>query len=98
MDKQTLTEAVVVGAALLPMYAVMHEVVEKTVRGRNTDVIAVFLSGCAFHILAEATGLNDWYAANKSLSDRKVNVASSVRHRDGRICSLALRVCEDKRE
>lgn len=102
MDKRSVQEAVVVGAALLPIYSVVHEVVEELDLGRSTDLSAVFLSGVAFHLIAEATGLNEWYIHHGAATDKwlsststsKQNVGSRSCSSDARICPLAVRLGE----
>ena len=99
IDTRTVQEAVVVGAALLPIYSVVHEVVDA--RKKNRELLAVFLSGVVFHLVAEATGLNEWYihhgaATDKWLSGKKnkKNVATGCSGLDGRVCPLAVQVSD----
>jgi len=53
----TLTfEAIVVGLLLVLLYTVVRRYMD--------TVPAVFVSGAAFHLICEATGVNAWYARN----------------------------------
>jgi hypothetical protein len=53
---KVLLEALVVGLLLVLLFMVVH-------RYMGT-VPAVFVSGAAFHLICEATGVNAWYARN----------------------------------
>jgi len=53
---KVLLEAIVVGLLLVLLYMV--------VRRYMGAVPAVFVSGAAFHLICEATGVNAWYARN----------------------------------
>lgn len=49
-------EALVVGLLLVLLFMIVR---------RYMDVVpAVFVSGAAFHLMCEATGVNAWYARN----------------------------------
>jgi len=49
-------EALVVGLLLVLLFMIVS---------RYMDVVpAVFVSGAAFHLMCEATGVNAWYARN----------------------------------
>ena len=58
---QLATEAVVVGAALIPLFFIVNSQI------RNQSA-ALFVSGAAFHLLCEVTGLNKWYLTNGASS------------------------------
>jgi len=94
MDLQLGKEAIGVGALLVPVYAVVRKgVVDFTWKNESTrDYVAVFLSGAVFHILAEASGLNEWYLTNSHANSNwlRNNVAARPRCGDGRLCSLAV--------
>jgi hypothetical protein len=60
-----LTEAAIVGAALVPVYIATHAVTATLGLSRMThEYLAIFLAGGAFHLICEATGVNDWYLDN----------------------------------
>jgi hypothetical protein len=52
-----LFEALIVGALLILFYMAALKVVKSPLH-------AVFLSGAAFHLACEYTGVNAWYAKN----------------------------------
>jgi hypothetical protein len=97
-------EAIIVGALNVPLWFLCREVAKNLkVPESKVDFAATFLSGVAFHLLAERTGMNAWYVKHghaamkdrafiKSYVDGKGKnalVCSSRDQRDG-ICSLAL--------
>lgn len=99
---QLVEEAIGVGALLVPVYAVVRKSIVNLVwrDEASRDYVAVFLSGALFHVLAEASGLNEWYLthgnANQVYLWRKNNVAASPARRcPSGICSLAVRLRED---
>jgi hypothetical protein len=106
MDTDAIQEAVVVGALLVPVYAIVHDVVKDTrlVKEGNRDLLAVFLSGLIFHAVAEGSGLNEWYIKNggavrkwmSSMNKRK-DVDDWSGSNDARVCPLAVRSCQDCR-
>jgi hypothetical protein len=53
---KVLLEALVVGLLLVLLYIVARRFMDA--------VPAVFVSGAAFHLICEATGVNAWYARN----------------------------------
>ena len=101
MDTQLAEEAIGVGALLVPVYAVVRKSVVNLVwRDLATrDYAAVFLSGALFHVLAEASGLNEWYLthgrANQVSLWRKHNVAPAPRRCPTGLCSLAIQLRGD---
>jgi len=58
---QLATEAVVVGGMLIPMYLLTEQFIKN-------KMAALFVSGAAFHLLCEVTGLNKWYLTNGASS------------------------------
>ena len=58
---QLATEAVVVGVALIPLFLLVNSQI------RNQSA-ALFVSGAAFHLLCEVSGLNKWYLSNGASS------------------------------
>ena len=56
-----------VGAGLLPLYFFTHKVVSAVLPRMSDeaqDYLSVFISGATFHLVAENTGINDWYLEN----------------------------------
>jgi len=69
MDYSTklLTEAVVVGSALLPVYALTKNfitIIFPRMNGTTQEYTSVVISGGLFHLICEGSGLNDWYLDN----------------------------------
>jgi len=96
LDWELAKEATEVGVLLLPVYAVVREGLNglKFKNERNKEYFSVFISGALFHILAEATGVNEWYLsnsrANRRRISRNINDQSLPISNDTRVCSLAL--------
>ena len=95
MDLQLTKEAVPTGALLVPIYAVVRtSIVQHIWRNEDTrDYVAVFLSGALFHILAEASGANEWYITHGRANQKwlsKHNDPSAPRSWDARVCPLAV--------
>jgi hypothetical protein len=95
MDWELAKEATEVGALLVPLYAVVREAAETFQwEERSKDYISVFVSGALFHILAEASGMNDWYLshghAQKNWLQRKNNDSLASYRGNARVCSLAV--------
>ena len=62
-----LTEAFVVGAGLMPVYFITHSFLSVLLPRMSDNVVdytSIFISGALFHLLAEETGINDWYLDN----------------------------------
>jgi len=58
---QLATEAVAVGALLIPVFLLVNSQIKN-------QSAALFVSGAAFHLLCEVTGLNKWYLTNGASS------------------------------
>jgi len=93
-------EAVGVGALLVPVYAVVRKSVVNLVwkDEASREYVAVFLSGALFHVLAEASGLNEWYLTNGRANQvylwRKNNVVSAPCRCATGLCPLAIQLRE----
>lgn len=80
LRSRLLAEAFIVGAGLMPVYFVVHNVVSAMLpRMSDTtqDYVSIFISGATFHLVCEGTGINDWYLTNGH--------AYLKRHRDAEI-------------
>lgn len=70
MIQKILTEAVVVGVALVVVGMLIHLVVNKFMKHdmNNNVVLAThfFIAGIVVHLLAEYSGMNKWYCKNGS--------------------------------
>jgi hypothetical protein len=95
-------EAIIVGALLVPVYSVVRELtVELDFESERTkEFLAVFASGALFHLLAEATGVNEYYLhhshAYQTFVARQDKVKDGYRLRrsfDGRVCPHAVWAC-----
>jgi len=67
MNSSLLTEAVVVGVGLVPVYAlssVWTRIMFKNMDTRTQDYVAVFFAGGMFHLICEGSGINEWYLVN----------------------------------
>lgn len=67
LNSRLLTEAFVVGAGLVPVYAITHAFVSglfPRMSDTTQDYFSVFLAGSVFHLVCEETGINDWYLDN----------------------------------
>ncbi len=67
LRSRLLTEAFVVGAGLVPVYAITHAFTGglfPRMSPMTQDYFSVFLAGGVFHLLCEQTGINDWYLDN----------------------------------
>ena len=67
LRSRLLLEAFVVGAGLVPVYAITHAftgAVFPRMSAMTQDYFSVFLAGGMFHLLCEETGVNDWYLDN----------------------------------
>lgn len=68
MTKKLLTEALLVGVALVVVGMVMHLVISKVhPHDMNNNVVLAthfFVAGVIVHLLSEYTGINKWYCNN----------------------------------
>lgn len=84
MSKQQLVvEALVVGAAMLPVWWVTTRFTSSMNFGAEKAAVDVFVSAAAFHLLAEQSGVNEWFLSNS-------HAAQKTFHRDfryGRVLS-----------
>jgi len=84
-----IQEAIVVGAFSVPMWLFSKEVVKSLrVSEKQQDILAAFLSGAGFHLIAEWTGVNAWYVRRK-MKPRSNGVCSAADRRNG-VCALAV--------
>ena len=87
-DWTTIQEAGAVGLLLVPVYATVKDALRpmRFQTERSKEYLTVFASGVLFHILAEATSLNQ----RKWLSVSNKDVAPDPRAGDSRVCALAV--------
>lgn len=67
LRSKLLTEAFIVGAGLLPVYFLTHKIITAVLprlSDEAQDYVSIFISGATFHLVAEGTGINDWYLEN----------------------------------
>jgi len=67
MKPSLLTEAVVVGVGLVPVYAltdVWTKLFFTNMTPKTREYVTVFFAGGLFHVICEGTGINDWYLDN----------------------------------
>jgi hypothetical protein len=103
MDWDLAKEATEVGALLVPVYAVVREAL-KGLRFKdevNKEYLSVFVAGALFHVVAEATGVNEWYLthgrANRKWLSTTYNADKPSSSRcDGRVCPLAIWASENR--
>ena len=86
-------EAIVVGALNVPLWFLCREVAKNfKVPESKVNVAASFLSGLAFHLLAERTGINAWYLKHgHAAMKEQQRLKHYLNHKeDGRmVCSAA---------
>lgn len=59
--QKLMFEAVVVGSLLLPIQMVMESLPLPLMRDTYKKEVSIVLAGATFHLLAEASGMNEWY-------------------------------------
>ncbi len=64
MDPQLLVEAFVVGVGLVVVFMLVK-------MAKLGEVATVFLAGALFHLLAEVSGVNNWYLDNSVAAKRR---------------------------
>lgn len=81
-SKQLAIEAATVGAVFVPWSYLVSGLLARARLGRVQGVASIFIAGATFHLLAEMTGLNEYYLRNsaaqmraeKAWPDRNKNV------------------------
>jgi hypothetical protein len=66
-SSKLMTEAIVVGVALLPVYALAKNfitVIFPRMNSLTQEYTSVVISGSLFHLICEGSGVNDWYLDN----------------------------------
>jgi hypothetical protein len=95
-------EAIIVGALLVPVYSIVREITsELDVESERTkEFLAVFTSGALFHLLAEATGVNEYYLHHShayqtfvARQDKQKDGYRLRRSPDARVCPHAVWAC-----
>ena len=80
--KQLAIEAATVGAAFVPWsYLVSGLLVKMRLQPRLQGMASIFIAGATFHLLAEATGLNEYYLRN-SAAQMRAEKAWPERHKN----------------
>lgn len=68
------TEAAAVGLALVPLYYVVRRATTAfrldSFAGSSKETVDLFICGALFHLLAEETGLNEWYLTNSHAAQK----------------------------
>lgn len=64
MEGMLIVEAVVVGAMLVPIFMMVRLFVKNL-------YVALFVAGVAFHLIAEFSGLNNWYLDNSVAAKKR---------------------------
>jgi hypothetical protein len=64
MDPQLFVEAFVVGVGLVAVYYLVK-------MAKLGEVATVFLAGALFHLVAEVSGVNDWYLDNSVAAKKR---------------------------
>lgn len=64
MDPQLFVEAFVVGVGLVAVYFAVK-------MAKLGELVTVFLAGALFHLVAEISGVNDWYLDNSVAAKKR---------------------------
>lgn len=71
---QLYTEAVSVGFALVPVFYVVSRATSAlrvdAFTGAFKPTLDLFISGALFHLIAEESGLNEWYLTNSHAAQK----------------------------
>ncbi len=71
-ERKLTGETVFVGTSLIPLYLVIDKVVGEFKPSPTTQkILSIFLSGCAFHLISETVGLNNWYLRNGAVLEER---------------------------
>lgn len=78
---QLYQEAAAVGIALVPMFYLVSRTtallnVDVWV-GQNKQTLDLFVSGVLFHLLAEESGLNEWYLTNSHAAQKQLHTIAN---------------------
>jgi len=69
--KQLALEAATVGVAFMPWSYIVSGLLAKTrLQPRLQGMASVFIAGATFHLIAEITGLNEYYLRNSAAQMR----------------------------
>ena len=100
-------EAVSVGALSVPIWFFSKTLVRSLGIAENQrEVLTAFVSGVAFHLLAEYSGANAWYVENGHAAHREKechrenqskDVVCSADDRRRGLCGVAVSTCKAKR-
>ena len=78
--QQLALEAATVGAAFVPWSYIVSGLLTRLIKQpRQREMVSIFVAGATFHLLAEATGLNEYYLRN-SAAQMKAEKAWPDRH------------------
>lgn len=70
-SKRLYSEALVVGAALVPVWFAVSKATEAArFEFAAKSALDVFVAGFLFHLIAEETGVNDWYLTNSHAAQK----------------------------
>jgi hypothetical protein len=79
--KQLAIEAATVGAAFVPWSYIVSGLMATTRQQPRLLMVSIFIAGATFHLLAEATGLNEYYLRN-SAAQMRAEKAWPERHKN----------------
>lgn len=94
--EQLALEAISVGGAFVPLsYIVIGIVGKSRIAVRFQPFVSVFIASAGFHLLCEATGLNNWYLHHSAASMLDFAVWSKrVNHKPAVEKKCGLKFCE----